>query len=129
MNLRKSIAGVSLLVVAGCGGGSSIGGLDAEAVFVFPLTQAQEIPAPKPTSASGTAQVVLYADKVDYEITGNSITGVTMAHIHTGAAGVAGPIYVTLLNRSDQRHHHERVADIDESACWCYRCGTQDAAA
>ena len=82
-----------------CGGGNSIGGLDAEAAFVIQLTQAAEVPAPKPTTASGAAQIVIYPDRVDYDITGSSITGVTMAHIHSGAVGVAGPIFVTLLNQ------------------------------
>lgn len=88
-----------LLFLAACGSGESIGGLDAEAVFVVQLTQAAEVPVPKPTAASGSAQVVLYPDRIAYEITGASITGVTMAHIHNGAPGVAGPIFVTLLNQ------------------------------
>ena len=97
--MKQLLSGAFLLTVAGCGSGGSIGGLDAEAAFVFQLTQAAEVPVPTPTGASGAAQVVIYADRVDYEVTGASITGVTMAHIHTGAAGVAGPIFVTLLNQ------------------------------
>lgn len=96
---KKLIGAVATAAIAACGGGNSIGGLDAEAAFVIQLTQAAEVPAPKPTTASGAAQIVIYADRVDYEITGSSITGVTMAHIHTGAPGVAGPVFVTLLNQ------------------------------
>ena len=95
----KRFAVTALLFLAACGSGESIGGLDAEAVFVVQLTQAAEVPSPKPTAASGSAQVVLYPERIDYEITGASITGVTMAHIHNGAPGVAGPIFVTLLNQ------------------------------
>jgi hypothetical protein len=97
---KQILTAATGLVIASCGGGNSIGGLDAEAVFSIPLTQAAEVPVPKTTTASGNAQIVLFADKVDFEITGTSITGVTMAHIHNGAAGVAGPIVVTLLNQA-----------------------------
>jgi hypothetical protein len=96
--MKQLLTGAFLLAVAGCGSGGSIGGLDAEAAFVIQLTQAAEVPVPTPTGASGAAQVIMYPDRVDYEITG-SITGVTMAHIHIGAPGVAGPIFVTLLNQ------------------------------
>lgn len=96
---KRLAAAVAAAALTACGGGNSIGGLDAEAAFVIQLTQAAEIPAPRPTTASGAAQIVIYPDRVDYEISGSSITGVTMAHIHTGAVGVAGPIFATLLSQ------------------------------
>jgi len=94
-----AIVGASLAAV-GCGGGSSTGGLDAEQTYSFSLTSAAEVPTPKPTSASGTAQVIVYPDRVDYQIIVSSMTGITMAHIHSGAAGVPGPIVVTLFQTS-----------------------------
>ena len=96
---KRLVAAAAAAVLTACGGGNSIGGLDAEAVFVIQLTQAAEVPAPAPTTASGAAQVVIYPDRVEYEITGSSITGVTMAHIHSGAPGAAGPVFVPLLNQ------------------------------
>ena len=95
----KYLVGVLAFAASACGGGSSIGGVDAEAVYVFNLTQSAEIPVPKPTTASGTATVVLFADRVEVEVNGSSITGVTMAHIHSGAPGSTGPIVITLLNQ------------------------------
>lgn len=95
----KILAVLAAFTFTSCGGGSSIGGLDAEATFRFALTQSAEIPAPKATTASGTAQIVIYPERIDYELTGNSIIGVTAAHIHSGAVGVAGPIIVTLYNQ------------------------------
>jgi hypothetical protein len=95
----KTMAAVALAVITGCGGGSTIGGLDAEAVYTIQLTQAAEVPAPKPTTASGAAVIVVYADRIEYELSAQSIIGVTMAHIHNGAPGVAGPIVVTLFNQ------------------------------
>lgn len=82
---------------AGCGSGTSTGGLDAERVFQTSLTSAVEVPAPKPTSASGTAHILVFADRVDFQLSATSITAITMAHIHSGAPGVAGPIVVTLF--------------------------------
>lgn len=96
----KTLAVSAAFALASCGGGSSIGGLDAEAVYSFALTQSQEVPTPKTTTASGLAQLIVYPERIDYEVTGSSIIGVTMAHIHSGAAGVAGPIVVTLYNQA-----------------------------
>lgn len=84
------------VVVSGCGGGGTVGGLDVEQQFSVALLPANEVPTPKPTTASGVADVVVYPERVDFQITGTNITGVTMAHIHNGAVGVAGPIFVTL---------------------------------
>lgn len=97
---KKSLAALAVLASASCGGGNSIGGLDAEAIFNIALTQSAEVPTPKATAASGAARIVLFADRIEFEITGTSITGVTMAHIHNGAPGVAGPIVVTLYNQA-----------------------------
>lgn len=96
----KTLAISAVFALASCGGGSSIGGLDSEAVYRFALTQTQEVPTPKTTTATGIAQLIVYPERIDYELTGNSIIGVTMAHIHSGAAGVAGPIVVTLYNQA-----------------------------
>ena len=95
----KTIAAVALAAITGCGGGSTIGGLDAEAVYTVQLTQAAEVPAPKPTTASGAATIVVYPDRIEYELSAHSIISVTMAHIHNGAPGTAGPIVVTLFNQ------------------------------
>lgn len=94
------VLAAATLGAAACGGGSSTGGLDAEAVYTFALTQAAEVPAPKPTTASGSAQMILYPGSIDYQVNGTSIIGVTAAHIHNGAPGVQGPIVVTLLSQT-----------------------------
>jgi len=91
------IAAAALVVSgSGCGGGGSSVGLDVEQQFTVNLSPANEVPTPKPTTASGIADVIVYPERVDFQITGSNITGVTMAHIHNGAVGVAGPIFVTL---------------------------------
>ncbi|MEO8192258.1 MAG: CHRD domain-containing protein [Gemmatimonadales bacterium] len=91
--LKMTVVALALMA---CGGGSSTGGLDVEQSYLVSLSPANEVPAPKPTTASGTAQVVVFADRIDYQLAVTSITAITMAHIHSGAVGVAGPIVVTL---------------------------------
>jgi hypothetical protein len=93
----RFLAGLITLAVAGCGGGESPGGLRAERSFTISLTQSEEVPTPQSTGASGTAVVILYADEIEYQLSAQNITGITMAHIHNGAPGVAGPIVVTLF--------------------------------
>ncbi len=51
----------------------------------------------KPTTASGSAEIVVYPESIEFQVFGSSITGITMAHIHSGAIGVAGPVVVTLF--------------------------------
>ena len=97
MGYRFLAGFVALAVGVGCSGGESPGGLDAERSFTIALTQAEEVPTPKPTGASGTAVVIVYADEIEYQLSAQNITGITMAHIHNGAPGVAGPIVVTLF--------------------------------
>jgi len=96
---KTALAALATVTLASCGGGSSIGGFDAEATFRFAMTQSAQVPVPKSTTASGIAQIVIYSDKIDYELTGTSIIGVTTAHIHNGAPGIAGPIVMTLYNK------------------------------
>jgi hypothetical protein len=93
----KYIAAATV-VVAGCSGGGTTGGLDVEQQFTVALTAAAEVPTPKPTTASGTADVVVYPDRIDFQLAATNITGITMAHLHSGAVGVAGPVVVTLYN-------------------------------
>lgn len=97
MSYRR-ISGVVLLASAiACSGGESTGGLEAERTFTVTMTAAEEVPAPKPTSATGTAQVILYQSGIEFQLSAQNITGITMAHIHSGALGVAGPVVVTLF--------------------------------
>jgi hypothetical protein len=95
-----SIAAITAAAVA-CGSGSSTGGLDVQTTYTFALTSGAEVPAPKPTTASGTAQLIVYPTSIDYKVSATSITGITASHIHSGAPGVAGPIVVTLYQATN----------------------------
>ena len=62
------------------------------------LTGAAEVPGPGKADASGTAVVRINAlqRRVCYSVDFRRIPDVTMAHIHSGRRGVAGPPVVTL---------------------------------
>lgn len=82
---------------AACSGGGSTGGLDVEQNYAIGLSSVSEIPTPKATLATGTADVVVYGERIDWQLAGSNINAITMAHIHNGAVGVAGPVVVTLF--------------------------------
>ncbi len=62
------------------------------------LGGAAEVPGPGDTDGSGTATVTVNSgqNRVCYTIAVSKIDAATMAHIHLGAVGVAGPVKVTL---------------------------------
>jgi hypothetical protein len=62
------------------------------------LTGASEVPGPGDPDGGGTAAVTLNQgqNEVCFELTVTNIAPATLAHIHSGAAGVAGPVVVTL---------------------------------
>jgi hypothetical protein len=75
-------------------------GPDAD-TFVADLNVANEVPpVVAPSNASGRAEFDFGASAVDYVIEVDDITGVILAHIHLGPAGVAGPILVELFNQA-----------------------------
>lgn len=67
------------------------------------LNGAAEVPGPGDTNGTGTAHVTVDVPnkKICYELTVANIDPATMAHIHVGAAGVAGDIVVTLAAPAD----------------------------
>ncbi|HSH44744.1 MAG TPA: CHRD domain-containing protein [Longimicrobiales bacterium] len=74
-------------------------GLDDTETLNATLTGDTEVPGPGDDDGSGTAEIVLDDDdnEVCWDIQVEDITlPASAAHIHEGAAGVAGPIVVTL---------------------------------
>jgi hypothetical protein len=65
-------------------------------VFTAALSGANEVPA-RSTGASGTATFSFIGETVTYTLEVQNIQNVTMAHIHSGAPGVNGPIRVFLF--------------------------------
>ena len=62
------------------------------------LTGGQEEPGPGDTDGSGTAKITADAttNNVCFELTVQSISAPTAAHIHRGMRGEAGPVVLTL---------------------------------
>ena len=80
-------------------GGEIRGQIGGPRLFEANLTGAAETP-PHNTNSSGRAVLALSADatSLSYRVQVNDIQGITAAHIHRGAAGVAGPALFTLFN-------------------------------
>jgi hypothetical protein len=70
-------------------------GSDDQTIFQATLSGGNEVPA-RGTSAAGAVGVNVEGQTVHYTIETNAITSVTGAHIHSGAAGVNGPIRISL---------------------------------
>lgn len=62
------------------------------------LTGAAEVPRPGDHNGSGyaTVRVNQFRNRICYNLSVRRVQGVTMAHIHRGRAGVAGPVVVNL---------------------------------
>lgn len=63
--------------------------------FVAQLTGGQEVPPADPDGI-GSASVTISGTTVTYSIVVNNISVPTAQHIHSGVAGVNGPVVVTL---------------------------------
>ncbi|HEX4812334.1 MAG TPA: CHRD domain-containing protein [Nonomuraea sp.] len=60
------------------------------------LTGAQEVPGPGDRNGFGTFAYKIRGRSICYVLTARKIRPATMAHIHAGKKGVAGPIVITL---------------------------------
>ncbi len=99
-------------------------GMDAKAPAAGTLTLsgAQEVP-PVQTSASGTGQITVAADG---SVSGSvKTTGIaaTMAHIHIGAAGVAGPVIIPLTKTADDTWSVPAGAKLTAEQMAAYKAG------
>jgi hypothetical protein len=101
--LAIALAIVTIAPAAAVGGGGGGGGGNARIVtFDISLSGAAEAPGPGDPDGTGVAQVNVFAKgaggrTICYAIAVDLITlPATAAHIHEGAAGVAGPVVVPL---------------------------------
>lgn len=67
----------------------------AQLTFLANLSGANEVPPADP-DGTGTAIITITGTTVQYSITVNNIAAPTAQHIHSGVAGVNGPVVVTL---------------------------------
>ena len=91
-SLILSFAASASLIATAALAGTGVEG--ATRRFTANLTGASEVPGPGDEDGKGKAILDLDPahDKLCYKIKVEGIDEATMAHVHTGAAGVAGPV-------------------------------------
>jgi CHRD domain len=107
MAMRRRLIAVLVSSVVLAGGVVSAAGAPAGAddpphapafaAGVVRLDGAQEAPTPGDDDGRGTFAYVAVPDKLCYLLTARRIEPATLAHIHAGPRGVAGPIVVMLV--------------------------------
>jgi hypothetical protein len=92
MILARSVLGASALAFAATAGFAA-----GPVNMTTTLSGPAEVP-PAPASGHGTAKISIDTAKgqLCYELTATGSDTPTMAHVHKGAAGVAGPVVVPL---------------------------------
>jgi len=83
-------------ILIGCDDDDDAPVAPATETFRATLTGTAERPTPRETPAQGTAEFTLRRDTLYWTITLTNIANVTAAHIHLGAANVAGGIILGL---------------------------------
>ncbi|RPJ73704.1 MAG: CHRD domain-containing protein [Acidobacteria bacterium] len=110
MKAMKTLAIVACLAAAACGEDAPTGPTTTDAVFNVALSAANEVPpiSNAEAAATGTATITFHITR---DTAAGAITGATvdfsvtlanfpagsvarLAHIHTGPAGVAGPVLI-----------------------------------
>jgi hypothetical protein len=95
--MRSPLGTIALCLVAGGLAVACSKGSDDVQVLQADMSGANEVPV-RATSASGTAGITIDGDTVHFSVVVQNFTGVTQGHIHSGAAGVNGPIRVFLFD-------------------------------
>lgn len=92
--LALSFTASAALVTASAIAGSAQGGVKLHTT----LTGGAEVPGPGDADATGSATVTVNPgqNQICYKVSVAHIDPATLAHIHVGAAGVAGPVAVAL---------------------------------
>jgi hypothetical protein len=96
-NLRRVVVALSAVLAVSTlalGPAAMAGGR----AFSTALTGAEEVPGPGDPDGSGTVSITLNQGQgeVCFELSVQDIAPATAAHIHVGAAGIAGPVVVGL---------------------------------
>jgi hypothetical protein len=92
--MRRQVIVLAAVVALGSVGCDR--GTDGTEVFDATLSGQNEVPV-RGTAASGSAGLVFDGTQVHYSIEVDDINSVLQAHIHSGAAGVNGPVRVFLF--------------------------------
>jgi hypothetical protein len=96
--MRRCVLAAVVLAIAGMASSSCSKGSDDATIFQATLTGSGEVPA-RGTAAEGAVGLTVIGNTVQYSIEVHGITSVVGSHIHSGAAGVNGPIRIALYPR------------------------------
>ena len=95
--MRTPVGKIALCFAAGALAMACSKATDNVQVLQADLSGNNEVPV-RATAASGTAGFTIDGDTVYFTVQVSNFTGVTQGHIHTGAAGVNGPVRVFLFD-------------------------------
>lgn len=109
MKLLVVTATAAALLASGCAGPQA-----PRARLQVTMTGIQEVPGPGDPDGTGTAEIRVNAadGEVCWDLYARQIDAATAAHIHRGAAGVAGPPAVTLTT-PDAAGRSQGCATVD----------------
>lgn len=99
MRFSAGLAVGAALSLLGACGTMGMGGMDDDGGLSAALTGAAEVPGPGDPDGGGSATVRFDSGvgaRLCYDLTVTGIDAATMAHIHRGAGGTAGPVVVPL---------------------------------
>lgn len=96
------VAGAALLLLGACATRPG----NQRATLSVTLNGIQEVPGPGDTDGSGTAEIRVNPaeGQVCWDLYVRQIDAATAAHIHRGAAGLAGPPVITLATPAADGH-------------------------
>jgi hypothetical protein len=95
--MGSSLGRIALCLALGALGLACSKATDDVQVLQSDLSGNNEVPV-RATSASGTAGFTIDGDTVHFSVVVQNFTSITQGHIHSGAAGVNGPIRVFLFD-------------------------------
>ena len=113
--ITSSLAAFGALALAGTAVAQGDNENNGGAKIATTLTGSAEVPGPGDDNGAGLfeARVNPGTERICYTLAASSIDPATMAHIHIGAAGVAGDVVLTLDTPDGDDDDSEDCQDID----------------
>jgi hypothetical protein len=94
--MRSALRHFPICLLLGVAALSCSKGSDNVQILQADLSGANEVPA-RNTGATGTAGITIEGQTVHFTVEVHNINAVSLSHIHSGAAGVNGPVRVNFF--------------------------------